>query len=55
MADVQLPNLPDVTGDYTKDQQLRDFLIAVKQTIEILTGTNVNSNTSLVDYLNDNQ
>jgi hypothetical protein len=55
MAEVQIPNLPDVTGEYTKDQQLRDLLIAMKTTLEILTGTSENSNDSLIDYLNDNQ
>jgi hypothetical protein len=34
-----IPNLPDVTGETVgKDQQLRDFLIAVKITLEKLTG-----------------
>ena len=55
MANIVLPNLPDVTGEYTKDQQLRDLLIAVKQTLEILTGTDVNSNTAVVDLINANQ
>jgi hypothetical protein len=53
--DVQIPNLPDVTGKYTQDQQLQQFLVAVKITLEILTGTDINSNTSVVDLLNDNQ
>jgi hypothetical protein len=51
--DVQLPNLPDVAG--MDDTQLRDFLVAVKQTLEILTGTDVNSNGAVVDLINDNQ
>jgi len=34
-----IPNLPDVTGEIvSKDQQLRDFLIAVKITLEKITG-----------------
>ena len=53
--DVVIPNLPDVTGEYTQDQQLRDFLIAVKQTLEILTGSTTNSNTAVIDLINDNQ
>jgi hypothetical protein len=53
--DVQIPNLPDVAGEAAKDMQLRDFLIAVKNTLEILTGASVNSNKALIDLLNDNQ
>lgn len=56
MGDVVLPNMPDVSGDtINKDPNLRDLLIAIKQTLEKLTGTDPQSNTSLVDYLNDNQ
>lgn len=37
-----IPNLPDVTGEtVNKDQQLRDFLIAVKITLEKITGSTV--------------
>ena len=37
-----IPNLPDVTGEtVNKDQQLKDFLIAVKITLEKLTGSTV--------------
>jgi hypothetical protein len=40
--EIVLPNLPDVTGDtVSKDQQLRDFLIAVKITLEKITGSTV--------------
>lgn len=54
--DVQIPNLPDVDGEaINADPQLKDFLIAVKQTLEKLTGTDPNSNTSLIDLLNSNQ
>jgi len=56
MADIVLPNLPDVDGEtVNKDQQLRDFLVAVKQILEKLTGTDLNSNTALIDLINDNQ
>lgn len=55
MADVVIPNLPDVTGKYTEDQQLRDLLIAIKQTLEILTGSTTNSNAALIDLINSNQ
>ena len=35
-----LPNLPDVMGTtVSSDQQLRDFLIAVKTTLEKITGS----------------
>jgi hypothetical protein len=34
-----IPNLPDVAGEtVSKDQQLRDFLVAVKITLEKITG-----------------
>jgi hypothetical protein len=55
MGNVQLPGLPDVSGLALEDKQLRDFLIAVKVTIDILTGANPKSNKSLIEYLNDNQ
>lgn len=35
-----IPNLPDITGEtVSKDQQLRDFLIAVRITLEKITGS----------------
>lgn len=56
MGNVVVPNLPDVHGMTTaKDKQLRDFLIAVKITLEKLTGADINSNSALIDLLNDNQ
>ena len=55
MADVVIPNLPDVSGKYTEDQQLAEFLIAVKLTLEILTGATMNSNESVIDLINSNQ
>ena len=56
MGDVVFPNMPDVDGKaIDEDPTLRDLLIAMKQTLEKLTGTDTQSNTSLVDYLNDNQ
>lgn len=55
MGDIQLPGLPDVAGMALKDKQLRDFLIAVKITLEKLTGADPKSNKSLIEYLNDNQ
>ena len=40
MAMPVLPNLPDVTGEtVSKDQQLRDLLIAIKITLEKITGS----------------
>ena len=45
-----LPNLPDVTGKtISEDAQLRDFLIAVKITIEKLTGATLAELTELLD------
>jgi len=56
MGDIKLPNLPDIHGESTaKDKQLRDFLIAVKITLDLLTGADAKSNTALIDLLNDNQ
>jgi len=55
MANVVIPNLPDVSGKYTEDEQLRNFLIAVKQTLEILTGSTTNSNAALIDLINSKQ
>ena len=56
MGNVIIPNIPDISGDTDmKDKQLRDFMIAVKITLEKLTGADINSNTALIDLLNDNQ
>ena len=51
---VKIPNIPDVpTGELP--QSVIDLLIAMKQTIEILTGADQNSNTALIDLINTNQ
>jgi len=56
MADVVLPNMPDVQGSVIDtDPQLRALLIAIKQTLEKLTGADPKSNSALIDLLNDNQ
>jgi hypothetical protein len=56
MGDIQLPNMPDVTGSaIDSDPQLRALLIAIKQTIDKLTGADPKSNSALIDLLNDNQ
>jgi len=56
MGDIQLPNMPDVQGEIiSKDPQLWALLIAMKKTLELLTGADKKSNTALVDLLNDNQ
>jgi len=47
---VNIPNLPDVNN--VKDPQLREFLIAVKTTLEILTGSHESSNTILIRLIN---
>lgn len=53
---IIIPNLPDVSGDTAmKDKQLRDFLVAVKITIEKLTGSDPKSNKAVIDLLNANQ
>lgn len=40
MADIRLPNIPDVTGEsIQKDKQLRELLIAIKITLEKMTNT----------------
>ena len=56
MGNIVIPNLPDIAGDTAmKDKQLRDFMIAVKITLEKLTGADPKSNAALIDLLNDNQ
>lgn len=47
---VNIPNLPDVNN--IKDPQLRAFCIAVKTTLEILTGSHESSNDILVNIIN---
>lgn len=56
MADIVLPGIPDVDGvTSNKDKQLRDFLVAVKITLDKLTGADPKSNKALLDLINDNQ
>lgn len=56
MGDIKLPGIPDVASATTnKDQQLKELLIAIKMTLEKLTGADPKSNSALVDLLNDNQ
>jgi hypothetical protein len=53
---INVPNIPDVHGETAqKDKQLRDFLVAVKITLDKLTGADDTSNSALIDLLNDNQ
>ena len=54
MGNIILPHLPDVAGLALEDKQLRDFLIAVKTTLEKLTGADPKSNSALIDLLNEN-
>ena len=49
---VKIPNLPDVAGEFAKDQQLRDLLVAIKTTLEILTGSKESSNDILIRLIN---
>lgn len=56
MGDVIIPNMPDVAGKAIDDDgQLKDLLIAIKTTLEKLTGADPNSNSALIDLLNNNQ
>ena len=52
MGYIKIPYLPDVSGLALEDKQLRDFLIAVKTTLEKLTGADPKSNSALMDLLN---
>jgi hypothetical protein len=56
VKNVYVPNIPDVHGETAmKDKQLRDILIAMKITLDKLTGADPKSNSALIDLLNDNQ
>lgn len=42
MPEIMLPNIPDVLGETIEnDAQLRDLLVAMKITIEKLTGATI--------------
>ena len=49
MADIKLPNIPDVPE---ASRELKEFLRAVKETLEILTGR-LGGNKSLIDYMKE--
>jgi hypothetical protein len=50
--EIKLPGIPDITGEAVqKDVQLREILIALKITIEKITGATVEE---LDDLLNKN-
>lgn len=52
MAEINLPNIPDAMGETVmKDPQLREFLMAVKITLEKITGATV---AELDELLNKN-
>jgi hypothetical protein len=56
MANVQVPYMPDIESKATNDDpQLKELLLSIKLTLNILTGADPNSNTALIDLLNDNQ
>ena len=56
MADVNLPGIPGIDSKVlNEDPQLKDLLIAIKLTLETLTGADTSSNSALIDLLNDNQ
>jgi len=50
--EIKLPNIPDVAGEFAKDQQLRDLLVAIKTTLEMLTGSHASSNDYLIRFIN---
>jgi hypothetical protein len=50
MGDVHLPKIPDVP--FMKDRALYDFLRAVKETLEVMTGQ-VGGNTNLIDLMRE--
>lgn len=53
MAAPVIPNMPDVTGPtVSQDQQLRDLLIAIKTTLEKITGA---TSTELDELLAKNE
>lgn len=50
MAEIQLPGIPDVSSKTTlEDPQLREFLLAVKITLEQITGATVAELTALLN------
>jgi len=52
MAEIQLPGIPDVTGEaVTNDPQLRELLLAIKITLEQITGATL---AELTELLNKN-
>lgn len=56
MADIYLPGIPDINSKVlSEDPQLKELLVAIKITLDKLTGADVNSNSALIDLLNDNQ
>lgn len=48
MSNVYLPEIPDVPDDISYD--LHEFLTALKETVEILTGK-VGGNNDLIEYM----
>jgi hypothetical protein len=51
MANVNVPNIPDIPP--TSDQSMYEFLKALKEAVEVLTGR-VGGNESLIDYMRTN-
>jgi len=50
---IQIPNIPDVSGPtVNKDKQLRELLVAIKITLEQITGA---TSTELAALLDKNQ
>lgn len=56
MSNIILPGMPDVNSrTLNEDPQLKELLVAIKITLEKLTGADPLSNSALIDLLNDNQ
>jgi len=50
MAEIKLPGIPDVTGrTVVDDPQLRELLLALKITIELITGATTAEFDELLD------
>ena len=48
MANIHIPGIPDIPGSL--DYEMYEFLRALKETLEILTGR-VGGNEDLIDYM----
>jgi hypothetical protein len=54
MTEIKLPNIPDVSGEVIdNDTELRDLLIAIKITLEKITGATNDEFTALLNENNN--